>query len=667
VRETINATDAEDALKYLPSLLVRKRYIGDYDHAVLATRASGTGNSARSLVYADGILLSNLLGNGAFYTPRWGLVTPEEIERVDVLYGPFSAAYPGNSAGAVVDYVTRMPTRFEAHLKLQGFTQRYELYGQRDTYGGGALSAALGSREGPWAWWLNASRMQSRSQPLSFVTTTTDPGPSTSGAVAGFNPRGERWWILGDTGQTRTVQEHAKLKLAYDIHSALTASYTLAHWRSDNERVANNYQRDAVTGAERGRTSAFSPNGSSLEHIAQGFTLKQHTRGVFDWEFAASQYRYSEDRVTSATTGLPSGGASTPGTTVQDGSGWTTLAAKGIWRPQPAHTVEFGLQQDRFNLRTAIERSGDATAYQGRSTLTSLWGQDAWRFAPNWRAVLGLRGEQWRTDGGAYQTTAVGAPPAPRFDDRNDMAWSPKAAVAYQLADDWTLKASLGRSVRVPTLTELYQVRGYDGTLRPERSWTSEWTAEHALDEGLLRATFFAEHTKDALYSQAADPSVSTSINTIQNVDVIRTRGLELAAQAEHVIWRALDLSASLTYADSRILRNDNNPASVGRWQPRVPRWRANLLATWRVDEAWRLTLGSRYSGRQYGQLNNSDINDDAFGAFSRFWVTDVRATWRIAKPWSAAFGIDNLNNARYWAFHPYPQRTFHAELRYDL
>lgn len=77
IEQTINATDAEDALKYFPSLNVRKRFIGDYDHAVLASRASGTGNSARSLVYADGILLSNLLGNGANFTPRWGLVTPE--------------------------------------------------------------------------------------------------------------------------------------------------------------------------------------------------------------------------------------------------------------------------------------------------------------------------------------------------------------------------------------------------------------------------------------------------------------------------------------------------------------------------------------------------------------------------------------------------------------
>src|SRR6187399_3377948 len=132
----INATDAEDALKYFPSLLVRKRYVGDYDHAVLATRASGTGNSARSLVYVDGILISNLLGNGATFTPRWGLVTPEEIERVDVLYGPFSAAYPGNSVGAVVDYVTRMPTELEVHAAVSSFGEDFHIYRSEGTYSG---------------------------------------------------------------------------------------------------------------------------------------------------------------------------------------------------------------------------------------------------------------------------------------------------------------------------------------------------------------------------------------------------------------------------------------------------------------------------------------------------------------------------------------------------
>jgi len=88
IERTVNATDSEDALKYLPSLLVRKRYIGDYNHAILSSRASGTGNSARSAVYGDGILLSNYLGNGVgglSFPPRWSMVSPEEIERVDVI------------------------------------------------------------------------------------------------------------------------------------------------------------------------------------------------------------------------------------------------------------------------------------------------------------------------------------------------------------------------------------------------------------------------------------------------------------------------------------------------------------------------------------------------------------------------------------------------------
>ena len=70
---------------------MRKRHIGD-TQAPLATRTSGVGASARSLIYADGVLLSALIGNNnSFASPRWGMVSPEEIERVDVLYGPFSA------------------------------------------------------------------------------------------------------------------------------------------------------------------------------------------------------------------------------------------------------------------------------------------------------------------------------------------------------------------------------------------------------------------------------------------------------------------------------------------------------------------------------------------------------------------------------------------------
>ena len=47
--------------------------------------------------------------------------------------------------------------------------------------------------------------------------------------------------------------------------------------------------------------------------------------------------------------------------------------------------------------------------------------------------------------------------------------------------------------------------------------------------------------------------------------------------------------------------------------------------------------------------------------------MADVRVQYRIAKQWKLSAGIDNLGNQTCWAFHPYTQRTYSAELRYDL
>ena len=95
IRE-INAINVEDSLKYVPSLFIRKRYPGD-TNSIIATRTTGSVQSAASLVYVDGLLLSNLLGNSFAFPPRWNLVGTEEIDTVEVLYGPFSALLPGKS------------------------------------------------------------------------------------------------------------------------------------------------------------------------------------------------------------------------------------------------------------------------------------------------------------------------------------------------------------------------------------------------------------------------------------------------------------------------------------------------------------------------------------------------------------------------------------------
>ncbi len=716
IAQSINATDSEDALKYFPSLLVRKRYMGDYNHAILSSRASGTGNSARSAVYADGILLSNYLGNGVgglSFPPRWGMVTPEEIERVDVMYGPFSAAYPGNSVGAVVDYTTRMPEKLEGTAKIAYVRQPFDLYSTHATYGGVQTSASLGSSAGDWSWFFNFNHTDSQGQPLTFATRLVNPtagsaGTVVNGAVPGLNSANQAWSILGTGTQYHTVQDHVKAKVAYDFSSTVRATYNLGVWQNTSEGRPQSYLSAAgqpvysgavningrtYTGATGNYTALtggdFPLTNEKLTHTLHGVSVKSRTQGVFDWEVAASLYDYGSDtkRQNAASNPLPNAQTGGAGT-IADGSGtgWNNLALRGTWRPQGPkgeHVVDFGAQQDSYKYRYLTSNiTGNwladgagtlASEVGGRTQLQSLYAQDTWRFAPQWRAVLGLRSESWNATQGLSRFSSTSSQV---YANRSENFLSPKGALSWQLAPDAFVKYAVGRAVRMPTVAELYGATSTtnsqyinDPNLRPEKSWTQELSYEKTLDKTQWRLTAFAEDTQDGIYAQSViDPAAGNrTISRVQNVERIQTRGLENAFTWQDLGWSGFDLTGSLTYADSIIKANQGfitTPGdTVGKMQPNIPKWRATWVAGYRWNAAWSSSVALRFSGQQFRTLNNSDVNGYAYMGVSPYTTLDARARWQINPQLAAAFGIDNLNNDKFWNFHPYPQRSYTAEL----
>jgi iron complex outermembrane receptor protein len=266
-----------------------------------------------------------------------------------------------------------------------------------------------------------------------------------------------------------------------------------------------------------------------------------------------------------------------------------------------------------------------------------------------------------------------------QWPQRRENYLSPKAALSWQWQSDTVLKASLGRAVRMPTVSELYGATSTtnsqfinDPTLKPEKSWTAELSAEKDLGNGLMRLTFFSENTRDSLYSQTTfDPVANKNISRVQNIGRIQTNGLEAAYNGNDVFRKGLDLNGSLTYASSIIKENAGFVTvpgdTIGKWQPNIPKWRAAALASYRWDERWTGSLGARYSGRQYRTLDNSDVNGLTYQGVSQYFTVDVRVRYQISRQLTAAFGIDNLNNYKFWNFHPYPQRTYVADLKFDL
>lgn len=720
IQETINATTSMQTLKYLPSFQVRERYIGDRNGPI-ATRTTGTLSSAQTMLYADGVLLSNLLGNSYSFPPRWGMVSPEDIESVNILYGPFSALYAGNSFGGVVNINTRMPDKFEAHASAQAFIQNFELYGTDKTLNGNHETASIGNKVNDLSFRLGVDRLENASQPMQFplsnrVTSTSGlaGGTIVTGAYQDKNNQNSDRVIFGATGLEHSKQTNVNFKAAYDITPSIKATYTLGLWDLDSRTDIQSYIKDAAgNDVYNGRVrfnglrydvSGMSPSASEALHIMQAIDLKSNTKGLFDWGLTLSNYDYQKD--TNNSSNAPPTGTAAAGNpylnrigrvTDLAGTGWTVFDARGTLRPVDnlamQHTIDFGYHIDNYTLRSDTNNTADwssankgslfATS-RGETSTQAIYAQDKWQLDPKWAVTFGGRAEHWEANDGSNQATISNVLKTSNYSNRSDNKFSPKLSLSFEPEPAWGFRAAFGQAYRFPTVSELYQ-QLQNGTtlvqsnpdLKPEEVISAELTAERRFGSGLVRASLFHESKFNALVSQTFSQGSAIPFDTgtcasangcsfVQNIDHIRSQGIELSTEWQDVLVPGLDLLANATFTHAEILRNDANPSIVGNRPVRIPQQMYKAVATYHQGNNLTYSIAARYSGRQYSALDNSDVNPDAFGGTSKFFIMDVKANYKFAKNWTASVGIDNLNNYKAYVFHPYPQRTGYLQMKFD-
>ena len=673
----------------MPSLFVRKRNYGD-TQPVLATRTWGVNSSARSLVYADGVLLSALVANNnTIGAPRWGMVAPTEVERIDVLYGPFAAAYAGNSMGAVMEITTRMPEKAEASVSQTEALQSFSIYGTKNDYLMSQTAIMVGDRLGKWSFWISANAQVSHTQPLTFVTAGTLPA-GTSGGIVAWNKLGQAADVLGASGILNADFGNAKVKVAYDFSPTIRATYTLGLWGNDSHSTVQTYLRDASGNPTFAGQAGFASGYYNLieEQVMQSFTLKSNGHGLWDWQVIGSLYDFDKDTQKSPSSASATGTSlSTAGkVALLGGTGWSTLDFKAAWHPEGrdgGQEVSFGAHDDEYKLVNPTYNTPDwqagnsfsslATEGNGKTQTKALWLQDAWQMATPLKLTVGGRYEDWRAFDGINvngSTTVV----QPTVTASN---FSPKGTLTWALTRDWALTASVGNAYRYPTAGELYQLvstgtvyTSPNPNLQPEKVWSEELKAERKLAHGLLRVSFFQEDVSHALISQYSTlvANSPTLYQYVMNVGKLRNKGVEVYADQDNVLVHGLELSGSVTYVDSRILENSGQgqfSSTLGKRAPYVPNWRATFAATYRPAAHLALTLAGRYSGRQYSTVDNTDVNPHTYGGFEDFFVLDTHANYTLNQHWEAEAGVDNVLNRKYFLFHPFPQRTVVAELKY--
>lgn len=689
IEDTTNVVDVEDAIKYMPGIFVRKRNYGD-TQPTFQTRMWGINSSARSLVFVDdapvSALISNNNTNGA---PRWGVVSPEQIKGIDMLYGPFAAEYPGNSIGGVLLITTRQPTKLEATLKQTEAFQTFSMYKTTDTYSTSNTAATLGDKVGRLSFFLSVNREESFSQPLQFVTSATNV--TSGGAMPAYSKTGGQANVTGAGGLLHTIMNNYTAKAAVDLTDWLRASYTLSYWENNQISTVQSYLVGTNGLPTFGGVTGFASNTSNWQqqHLMNMLSLKTDTGGNWDGELIATRYDYLTDIQRSPAGVLPGNGTNFTTNGLfqrQDGSGWDTEDAKAIWRPSGphgAHEVSFGGHHDKYVLSNPTfnapnwqsspdNGNGTTSSYgAGKTETWALWLQDAWNITQDLKLTLGLRGETWKAYGGFNQAGAIAAA-QPELSSSN---LSPKATLAWQFQPRWSAKFSFGEANRYPTVAELYQVITTGVTfaipnpnLVPETALSFEAAVERQDKHSRVRLSLFEEDTQNAILSQTVVLN-NNFVTSFQNVPLTRNRGFELVGELRDVLVPGLSLSNSVTYVNSRIVSNPGftsatGSTSTGMRVPYVPDWRDTLQAIWRPNDDLSFSASARWQGKMYSTLDNSDIINSVNGAFDPFFVLDVHARYQFMNALSAEVGVDNLTDFQYFEFHPFPGRTFVASLK---
>ncbi|MBU3078916.1 TonB-dependent receptor [Sphingomonas quercus] len=690
--DAVNAVNVEDLMKYAPNFYVRKRFAGD-DNAVVALRGANTVQSARTIVLVDGFLVSNFLGNRYDYPPKWNVVGPSEVRQFDIVYGPYSARYGGNSMGGVISVTTDAPEGTAIYGTAQSFVMPFKDYGIDESFAGYSVEggASWTQRDGPWRIRGSFRHFANTGQSMTYNLLSPASGAGAAIPVTGaYDDARLSAPVFGAASPVDVAQDQARLRIGYQAGDWLIEALGFV-WKTrqdltDPRSFLTNAAGDPVyqgrvsyEGQVWNATGLNSSVSRRTEYLA-GLKLDGPIAG---WDISTNLSRYWIPHADSRTSNNYATGRSFGAGTqaVQDNPGWWSGDVTAE-RRIGAHKLAFGLNASLYetaqdSYATANWRSAAAPLFTaatgGKTSLWGLWLEDGWALGA-FTLTGGVRYDRWRAFGGAISGVIFGGTRVDsRYPSRRDDSISPKLSLQGRLPGEIDLQLSFGTATRFPTVGELFQGRfdtdlraidpqSFDPNLKPEKSKDANLVLARRFGRVRATASVFYQSIDDAIFSFSGLNQFGTVVTSYKNVDRVRQYGVELILEAKNFL-DGLDIDANAAWTDAETVRNRANPAAEGVQFPRIPRWRANGNIRYRLAGPVKLSLGWRYASRP-----NSDLfglqRGGAYGFQTEYFFVDTRASWAISKTLELSAGVDNLLNDRAYVSHPLPQRTFVADIK---
>ncbi len=677
-----NVSRISDALGKVPSLFLGRAENGQV-HSFEGGFSLRGMDTRRTLILLDGLQpLQNANSQGV----NWLTVFPDDVERIEVVPGAFSSLYGSNAMGGVINIISKRPQQREFTVRLKkGFG---DAQGQdASVYFRDKLANGLGITAG-----LSTIR---RSGFVSEFTVRTPTGPGGTTPVTGGIPtttrEGVPAFIVGDRGRQPWTQQHALLKLNYDLSasSRVHAGVAYADATANYERF-NTHLRSATTG-QPVSSGSLQIGGQAIALTEAAFVSsaplnEASTRYFAGYEgLVGSNVRLKVDlakidrKFSFPTVGTTSTYNTGPGSLSESPNSGLDATASLSFPLGDKHFVVGGVSIHRdsvqrrsyslTNWRDADSRTNLTGGYNGRSTITSFFVQDEFTASDRLTLYAGGRLDRWETSGDFFQSTAPVR--STTYASRSQTAFNPKLSAVFKATDVVTLRGSVGRSFRAPSNLDLYSTTVQSSTisptgfltvqsdpqLKPERATSWELGGQWRIsDKVSTTATYYDTRLSDMIYSKQIDLSLTQRINAGR----AQVKGLEWGVVAKPYGW--LEVNGNISWIQSRILENSADPGSVGKQLTQVPKRLAYLGLTARQGE-WSGTLETRYSGQTFITARNTDVVQGVPSSNDSYAMTHLKVGYQASKTVRVNLAVNNLFDKQVYQFSLLPARNATVEM----
>jgi iron complex outermembrane receptor protein len=582
---------------------------------------NGGGNGCHTLVLVDG----RRINQPDTSCPDWSFVSIDEVDRIEVIRGPVSAAYGDNGGGGVIHILTRHG-RAEPGVRAaaRGRTGSY------DTDGGSLLVEGGDER----------------------VTATAFVENDTTDAYrqrADFERRAQELGLRFALGEGSALT----LKGGYtSVDRQQPGDLSEAEWDDDPRQAEPNTGNNFDALRERylqARLEVEVTDGVRIELLPYHQRLSQRTElddPTFDFDTDAEIDSLGlNSQLSWSTTPL--------------GRRNELIVGSDLLQEDVDADSAFDDGMFPFDSKDRTRRR-----VQGYFLNDELWVHEDIQLS------FGVRRDRSDAEG-------VDRVSGDDFDETHHV-WSPRGALTWRVTETASAYASWARGFRFPNRVETFGFFGFAPSLAPEKSESYEVGAKLRREALSMNVALFHMNVSDEIFFDPLAINPITSLPGLNvNVDRVRHRGLELSGSWRPCEW--LELYGGYTFDDVEIRQHRASPSLVGNGLPITPRHRGNAGFLVPLPYGFEVGGSAYFIGSRH-LANDVENDEEKLPHFVRY---DARIGWRRALNEHVELGFEvtghNLTNRSYaeWGgvplfggdigFFPSPDRHYVAAVHLEL